>query len=342
MFCVECGREGPLYDGLCAECFLKKNRFTEIDDHLDLMRCSHCSAFLVGGEWKDFEELEQAASELAVGSMRVRRDASLGEVELTVTPLDRNNLRVEIGVEVLFQDLSKLEDLSTTVRVKRTSCPRCSKMMGSYFESIIQVRSRDRKMDPEEKEEVLRAIEEGVERVASANRDLFISKVEELHGGFDVYLSSNSLGRSITKELAAMYAAETKESSSLVGKREGKDVYRITFLVRLPAYRIHDIVSYHGRIYWVEGISAQSTRLRGLSDHSSVTFSNDDLKAAKVRGREEDIMEAVLVSQTDQEVQLLHPMNYATVEVKKPPGYSAMDDVVSVFCFEEELYLVPE
>ena len=340
-FCVECGKEGPVYEGLCPECFLNRNRFTEIDDHLDLMCCGHCSDCLVSGSWRKFQDLEEAAAEMAVHSMKVRKDAHLGKVEVSVNTLDANNLEVVISVEVTFRDLSKWEELETTVRVKGTSCPRCSKIMGSYFESIIQVRSRDRKMEQGEKEEVLGEIEDRVERAAVDNRDLFISKIEELHGGFDVYLSSNSLGRSIAKELVAMYGAETKESSSLVGKKEGKDVYRITFLVRLPAYRLHDIIAHEGEMYIVDGISSMSTRLRKLSDHSPVTIQNQDLEKARVRGRENDLMDAVVVSETETEVQVMHPITYMTFELRKPPGLS-IGDSVRVFSYEGELYLVPE
>jgi len=341
MFCVECGREGPLYEGLCAECFLTRNRFTEIDEHLNLMRCGHCSDYLVQGQWMKFDDVEAAAVEFATSSMNVRSDSSLGGVEVAVDRLDGNNLRVHITAEAKFMDLSKREELTTTVRVKGTSCPRCSKIMGSYFESILQVRSRERSMGREEKVGVLEEIEDRVEREAIDNRDLFISRVDELHGGFDVYLSSNSLGRAIARQLTAMHGAEMKESSSLVGKREGKDVYRITFLVRLPAYRLSDIISHEDGLFLVDAISSTSTRLRGLADHVPLVAHNKDLKKARVRGRERDVMDAVVVSETEEELQVLHPVTYMTVELRKPAGFSVSGGSVRVFSHEGELYLVP-
>lgn len=341
MFCVECGKEGKTYDSLCAQCFLSRNRFTEIDDHIDLTRCSHCLEFLIDGDWASFNTMEEAVADIAVRSIKVRDRASVESIEVDVRPLDRNNYEAAMGVVVEVEDLKKAENLVATIRVKGASCPKCSKIMGSYFESIIQVRTRDRSMSDEEKDAILSEIEEIVERASEDNRDLFISRLEELHGGFDVYLSSNNLGRSISRELAAAHGAETKESSSLVGKKEGKDVYRITFLVRLPAYRLHDVISYEGEMYFVEAVSSGSTRLRDLIRHQQLTLPNSDLEKAKVRARESDILEAVVVSESEGELQVLHPITYRTVEVKRPLGFRTQGDTVRVFSHEGELYLIP-
>ena len=244
-------------------------------------------------------------------------------------------------ITLKMKDLIKTENLVTIVRVKGASCPKCSKIKGSYFESILQVRCRDRSLDRGVKELILEQIEDMVERAAFENRDLFISKIEELHGGFDVYLSSNNLGRMISKELAAAYGAETKESSSLVGKKDGKDVYRITFLVRLPAYQLQDIISLDGELHLVEGISPTNTRLRKLSDHQHMTMQNRDLDNVRVKGTESDILEAVIVSESANEIQVMHPITYGTVELKKPKDFQVKGDAVKVFSHDGELFLVP-
>ncbi|HUV25219.1 MAG TPA: NMD3-related protein [Methanomassiliicoccales archaeon] len=341
MFCVECGKEGATYESLCAQCFLSRNRFTEIDEYIDLTRCAHCLEFLIDGRWKRFQSIEDAAAEVAVRSINVRRGSEIKSVEVAVDPLDSSNFRVSIEMTLQMEDLIKTEHLVTTVRVKGASCPKCSKIKGSYFESILQVRCRDRSLRREEKESILEQIEDMVERAASENRELFISKVEELHGGLDVYLSSNNLGRSLSKELAAAYGAETKESSSLIGQKDGREMYRITFLVRLPAYQLHDIISLDGVLHQVEGISSTNTRLRKLSDHQHVTMQNHDLENVRVKGTESDIMEAVIVSESEDEIQVMHPITYGIVELRKPKDFQVEGDAVKVFSHDGELFLVP-
>jgi nonsense-mediated mRNA decay protein 3 len=341
MFCVECGKEGATYESLCAQCFLSRNRFTEIAEHIDLTRCAHCLEFIIDGKWRPFGSVEDAAADIAVRSVKVRSGSIIKSVEVVVNPLDRSNFEVSMEMTLQMEDLVKTENLVTIVRVKGASCPKCSKIKGSYFESILQVRCRDRSLDRGDKERILEQIEDMVERAAFENRDLFISKIEELHGGFDVYLSSNNLGRSLSKELAAEYGAETKESSSLVGKKDGKDVYRITFLVRLPAYQLHDIISLDGKLHLVEGISSTNTRLRKLSDHQHVTIQNRDLENVRVKGRESNIMEAVIVSESAGEIQVMHPITYGTVELRKPMDFEVKGDAVKVFSLDGELFLIP-
>lgn len=338
MFCVECGREGEVYDGLCAACFLERNRFTRMPTKIDLRQCAHCLEFMIGGGWRPFDSLEEAAIRAALDGIEVRADASLGEVKVDVLPEDGSNLRVSIDAEVWARGLVKHETLQTTVRVKRTSCPRCSKIKGSYFESIIQVRARDRAMDREEKLEVLEEVERRVS--ASGDRDQFISKVEELHGGFDVYLSSTSLGGRLIRELTALYGAERKESSSLVGVKQGKEVYRVTHLLRLPAYRQGDIVLFRSAPHLVEAIASNRTRLLRLHDHLRLSVDNKDLHDSRVIGHPSDVREAVVVSEGREELQVLHPVTYLTVEVRRPGGME-VGETVRVFLHDGELFMLP-
>src|SRR2546428_11772704 len=51
MFCVECGAEGPTYQGLCARCFPKRHPVLRPPDLLDLERCTSCGSFRVGSGW---------------------------------------------------------------------------------------------------------------------------------------------------------------------------------------------------------------------------------------------------------------------------------------------------
>jgi len=340
MFCVECGEEGPTYEGLCARCFLKKNQLTQVPEVVDLPHCAHCREFLIEGRWRAFESTEKAVSRAV--PVKTRKDARIIDLTVRAIPQDRSNYLVEMEVTVRVHDLEKTETHTTLVRVKETSCPRCSKIKGSYFESILQVRSRDRDLGQEEMNGLMDYIGQRVDSEAQESRENFISRVEERHGGFDVYLSSNSLGRALAREIATMHGAEFKESSSLVGKKEGKDVYRVTFLVRLPSYRLGDIISHESKLYMIEGISATSTRARELRSHRQCTFDNSDLEGVRVQGSEGDAMEAVVVSETEEELQLMHPVTFLTLELRKPKDFPYQMGVVRVFSHEDELYLLPE
>lgn len=341
MFCVRCGREGPTYESLCADCFLRLNRFTSAPEHVDLPECAHCGEYLIEGKWLTFPAVEDAAEQAAVRSIVIGKGARLERAEVAVRREDGKNFAVHIDAELLYADLKAREEQDTTVRVKGAVCQRCSKMKGSYYESILQVRSRGRKLDEDEKEAILGEVESRVEAAARRSRDAFISKVEEVHGGLDVYLSSNMLGKSLSRELADEYGAEVKESSSLLGQKDGKEVFRVTYLVRLPSYRIGDVIVTADRPYLICRIGSKGTRLVDLQTHDQMNVHNVDLREATVVGSSKDALDAVVLTETDKEIQMMDPRNFKPVEVKKAAAFRRRGDTVKVFLYGGELLLLP-
>src|SRR5437879_11939730 len=51
MFCVECGADGPVYEGLCANCFRKRYPVVKPVEFLDLARCESCGSFRLRSGW---------------------------------------------------------------------------------------------------------------------------------------------------------------------------------------------------------------------------------------------------------------------------------------------------
>jgi nonsense-mediated mRNA decay protein 3 len=341
MFCVRCGREGSTYESLCVECFLENTRFTSAPDHVDMQHCSYCGDFLIENKWVKHSSVEDAAREAALRSIEVRKDASIVRAKADVEQADKNNYRVLMRPFIEYSDLTAEEELETTVRIKGAICPRCSKIVGNYYESIIQVRGRGRKLSERQKERYLEEIDRRVEAAKEENREMFVSKVEEVPGGLDFYLSSISLGKAISKELADRAGAEVKESSTLVTQKEGRDVYRVTYLVRLPSYMRGEVIMHKDVPHIVAQIAASTTKLINLKTHEPVNVSNADLYEAKVLGRREDILDAVVLTDSKREVQVMNPRTYATVEVRKPSGYAVKGETVRVFVHEDELFLIP-
>lgn len=341
MFCVRCGKEGPTYESLCQECFLANNRFTKVMEHVDLFRCYHCQEYQWHNKWQRWS-LDEAVREVAKRSLEVRKGSELLKVQTEVNAADEKNFHVHMIAEVEHGDLDIREENRTTVRLKNTVCPRCSKIMGSYYESIIQVRGRDRKLTDQQKQQILDELQGRVMEAQEENREMFISKVEEVPGGFDAFLSAISMGRSVSKELADRYGAEVKESSTLVTQKEGKDVYRVTYLVRLPSYLRAEVILYKDMPHQVASITSTTTKLINLKNHEPINVPNSELREAKVIGKHDDILEAVILTEGPRELQLLHPKSYKTADIKKPQTFHTAGDTVHIFLFEEEMYLLPK
>ncbi|MCG7844695.1 MAG: hypothetical protein MIO90_04615 [Methanomassiliicoccales archaeon] len=343
-FCVKCGAEGPTYRSLCESCFLEGKTFASLPDHVDVFQCVHCDDYLLDRKWVTVgsrSEVAERGTELAVN---IEKDVQAVSVGVHAEKIDDANYKVGMTIGLEVEGLAVDEALSTIVRFKNTSCPRCNKLMGNYYEGTLQVRTRDRKMPESLQEEILDRITKLIEEHTKDNRELFVSKVNRLtttHGGVDVILSSSVVGRTIAHHIADQYAAEVKETAKLVTQKEGKDMYRVTFLVRLPAYRFGDIVMYEKKIYLVGALRSNSTKLTDMKTGQGFTGSNSDMIQAKVIGRREDLLEAIIVNETEREVQVMHPTNFKVFELKKPPKFVRKGDTVKVFQYNDVFYLLP-
>lgn len=340
MFCVKCGKEGKTYESLCSECYLKSNRFTTCPEVYDLIFCAHCGEYQVDKTWVQFSSEEEAVKEFAIGNVMLRQDATLDAVECSATRLDDKHYSVDILAYLLHEDLEVVEKCSTTIRMRRGVCDRCNKIQGSYFESIVQVRPSARRFSKKEQGEILSRVMRYVEGVSKNNRDAFVSKVVEVHGGFDLYVSTLAFGKMIARDLISTYGAESKESSSLQGQKDGKNIYRVTYLVRLPPYHIRDIIELNKKLYIVASTGPQTAKLRNIKNNESKTVVNADLRDVKVVGTKEDFMDAVVLTETDREFQIMHPLSYETVEIRKPRNFQRTGDTIKVFSYEGELYFI--
>ncbi|TFG55883.1 MAG: hypothetical protein E4H30_06075 [Methanomassiliicoccus sp.] len=343
-FCVKCGADGPTYRSLCESCFMEGKVFTVLPDHVDVFNCGHCDDYLLDGKWatvKTKEEVSERATELA---LKVIKDAQVLNVALHAEKIDEANYQVNMTIGLSIEGLEVDEGRKTIVRFKNTSCPRCNKLMGNYYEGTLQVRTRDRKMPEDLREEIMDRILKMMDEHMKDNRELFISKITRLttsQGGIDVILSSSVVGRTMAHHLADQYAAEVKETAKLVTQKQGKDLYRVTFVVRLPAYRFGDLVEYEKKLYLVGALRSNTTKLTNMKTTQGVMVSNSDMISAKVVGRKEDLIEAVILTETDREVQVMHPTSFKVFDLKKPPKFERKGDTVKVFQYNEEFYLLP-
>ncbi len=246
MFCVECGAEGPVYQGVCASCFARKHALVEPPPNLDVPRCSRCGAFRFRGGWSRVD-LDLAIPQL----LRERVEVLPPFEHVTFTHVareeDATNYLVTVKAAGRFEDLRQVQDFHVRLRIKPSVCDTCAKQDGRYFEGILQVRADARDLTPQEMRAVRTLVLARVERGRDEGGD-FVSRTDEIHGGLDFYVSTNALGTRLAKEVADAFGGVTSASPKLYGQRQGKELYRVTTLVRLPAYRVGEVVRHKDRI----------------------------------------------------------------------------------------------
>ena len=232
MFCVECGREGPTLDGLCGSCFRKRNPLLQPPEAVDAVVCGDCGKVETGSGWARID-LEAAIPVLLRAQIPVHPRAT----RVTFTHVSRRegeqNLGLAVKAAAWVEGLELVESFHTRLRVKRGLCPTCNRRHSKYYEGILQVRADSRPLTAAERDRLVAFVEAEVARRSAKGEELFISRIEDVRGGADVYLSSNSTARTIARALADEFRGTVGASPKLHGRRKGKDLYRVTYLVRI-------------------------------------------------------------------------------------------------------------
>ena len=339
-FCVKCGIDcEDTINGLCMECFLNGRDLMKLPHHVDLQRCTNCEEYFLRDRWQPMSESD-AVEEAAISGISLIAESELISVGVRADMQDERSYQATILADIGINGRITEAEGKTLVRLKNTVCKRCSRQLGNYYEATLQIRSGDKGLTDELRDETVRRVRDSVELQAKTNRGLFITKVQEVRGGVDIQLSSTSLARSLTKDLIDAYGAESQESASLVGQTpDGQDMYRLTFLVRLPAYHIGDVLEMNGRPHILSGLNKTGGRLTSLIDYRDTSARKNEIQSMKILVKNSDRKDAVVLTNSGSEIQVMHPTNYSAVDLRIPEG-AEIGETVQVVQIEETLYYV--
>jgi len=341
MFCVECGSEGELHKGLCRQCFIEKNILVTLPKNIDVLMCPHCGSRQKGKGWvqSDFENIELVVKEVISENAKTHDEVEDFNISVNLNLEDENNILVNVVSEAEVGEWKGAEEHAVRFRIKPQVCPECSRQQGGYWEAKVQLRGADKGLNLEEEERAMDIVD-SLFASKEKDRGAFLTKVERMHGGLDFYIGSNSMGKLVSKELASAFGGSVKESHKLVGRKDGKDVYRKTYSVRMSQFKTEDFVRIDEQVFQVKKISSDSALLRALESGKDFWFHYPDLDRAKIIGGNELIKDMVVVSRSEGEIQVLDPDNLKTIEVLLPPGYDASSESVRVMKCEAGYFLV--
>ena len=341
MFCVVCGRETPdeeLRGGECPSCYLEKNVPVSVRDHVDVEVCVHCNARRRGEVWiEGHGSLEPVVDDAVREAVLFAKVVDRPRSRVEVVAEDERNFTVNILASGVAEGVPFELPLKTRSRVKNGTCVRCSRVQGGYYEAIVQVRATKRGIEKEEMRQLKQLASRFIERiVADGDRSAFVLRDEEIDRGIDIYMGTTNSGRMLAKQISNEFGGRTSEHPKTVGQKDGLDLIRMTFAVKLPEYRAGDIVVLDDEVFRVSSIGAKTVQLT-------------ELKSAKLRHVErvamdrayvlspKDAREAVVVSATATELQLLDPWSYETVTVLRPADLGDVDATVDVLKHDGEL-----
>ncbi len=343
LFCPKCGKEAAIfYDNVCAQCFIGNKKLIEAPDVVYSRICPTCGSVLRKGKWISRESENETIIECVKDNLEINRDATSLELVLSPAKIDYSRYRVHIDAKASISGAHIEAERDVEVRINWETCGTCSRISGGYFEGIVQVRA-DKRIPTVEELERCREIASDVAARAQEKGDrlAFIAKTEELDEGVDLYVGSSRLGKQICRTIIESFGGKFSESPKLVGQKNGEDLYRITYSLRLPEFMRGDIVAVDGRAIEIQSCGKH---VSGIDIETGKRFieSFGNILEVKKLGRREDAVPAVLVSDEGKTIQVMDPETYETVTIMRPQFLSAEPgNEVKVIKTSMRLYVLP-
>ncbi len=319
LFCPRCGKDTDVfYDNVCRQCFIGDKKLIECPEVIPAKICPTCGSVFLRGKWLKKEDESEAIADCVKAAVKLERNAQ--NIELVISPkrLDysRYDVHIEAKAEIKGAKLEASQDAEA--RISWETCDTCSRISGGYFEGIVQIRA-DKRLPIRDELEKCGEIAEGVAAKAQDKGDrlAFIPKTVEVEEGLDIYVGSIKLGKQICRAITDILGGRFSESPKLVGQKNGEDLYRITFALRLPEFVRGDIVSADGKVIEVQSCGKHVSGIDLETGRRFIENFNSLLQVKKL-GRRQDAFSAVLVSDEGKTIQVMDPETYETVTIKRP------------------------
>ena len=341
MFCVECGSEEPIFrDGVCRKCYLKTHTFTKGPEEINLPICAHCSSYKYKNTWTS-ELFGEVIRRVIRNTFQISRE--LRDIDITTECKDvKENMSCKVFISGFLDDAEINEEHNLFVRLDKTVCDVCSKRFGGYHEAIIQIRAENRDLKKDELEQIGIFVENLVEDLrAKGNRALFITDIGKEHGGLDFYISEKGAGLVIAKAIKNQYGGAIKQSSKNIGMKDSKQQYRITYLIRLPSFVKGDFLKIDNSFFYVISVYGNKVKMINLKNWEESTNDIKIIHKLKKVGGKELIKDMILISQTNDEIQVMDPKNYEITIIKKPKAISLESDNVQVIKINDQFFIFP-
>jgi len=231
-FCPKCGTQtDELFDSLCEDCFKRDIKLIE-PTGISVSICRTCGCYFKGDERTSIEAVVENTIRKEIG----KKYGCDSEVEIKDIKTGDKRVHVVLIAKAALRGVQLTENGEVEVVLKRESCERCNRIAGGYYAGIVQIRADDRIPTDEEL-----AIAEKIAHSSLIEPD-FISKEMLLKEGLDIYVSSMECGRRISNAIVRRFGGSYSKSQKLYGRKDGRNVYRISFSVRMPGFRVGDVL----------------------------------------------------------------------------------------------------
>jgi nonsense-mediated mRNA decay protein 3 len=284
--------------------------------------CSVCGSRQVKSRWQlpDSRSVEELAHQAAIDALCLHKELAEPQIELDLRKVGATRYLAKINIEGIFRGQSISEQCEIPVRIKLMACDRCSRMAGKYFQSTVQLRGNAvRSMTEWEIEECKKTAQDMADSGYHGGDHLsFIQEMKVVKGGLDIILGSTQLGRRMARAFVERFGGKLLETAKLVGKKDSRNVYRSTLLIRFPRLKRGDIVSFRGSLFSVAGFDGKATLISSLREGRRSSMNEENSETVPILGNRVDALAATVISKDDDVLEIMDPETYRAAFAARP------------------------
>jgi nonsense-mediated mRNA decay protein 3 len=291
-------------------------------NQVEVVICSTCNSQQINGKWQlpGTLPLQDLAAQAAADSIWTHREMIQPQIDVDLKAVGATRYLARIDIRGNFRGRSSIVQCEIPVRIKKVACERCSRMAGKYFEYTVQLRGRpERAINRREIEEAKKMARDMADSAYRGGDQLsFIQEIKEVKGGLDIILGSTQLGRRMAKAFVERFGGRLLETAKLVGRKDNRDVYRTTLLVRFPRLKRGDIVSSRGVLSVVSGFDGKTTLITSLPEGRRSSMSQEISEMAQILGNKADALSATVISVDDDVLEIMDPETFQSALAARP------------------------
>ena len=264
--CPKCG--GPsTTGGVCGKCRAGDVDWFHCDGRVILTRCPGCNSMRDKNGWSDCERSrEDLEYDAALSAIHLYGDLKKPEINIKLEENSKNRSFAHISITGELYREKVAAVCTVEILWQYDSCDRCSRYHGNYWQGVVQLRAEGRKATPDEQERAKRIAYLAEEELQLQGERLsFITRMEEGREGLDIIVGTQTLGEQISRDITRKMGGRFSLHSTLVGEKEGKKLFRITYAVRLPRYTKGDIIHIRGTYGEILGAEGKTISYLDLS-----------------------------------------------------------------------------
>jgi len=312
-FCPKCGNPSET-GGLCSECRIGSTPWFTCDKRVQSTSCPSCGAIKVVNTWTDSAaERADLGQEMAKSAVHFHTDVKKPTIDVTIRDLTVNRSRATLVIRGLLYKKPVEGGCTVEILWHKEQCDRCNRISGSYYEGVVQVRAEGRTPSTFEIQTAASIAQQIEDTLQSGGERLsFISDMNEIHDGLDIIIGSQHIGLLISQGIVAQLGGRYTTHPKLVGEKNGRQLFRVTYSVRLPRFQKNDVIRIGNRYYEILRVESHHLQAIDLRDGAAKSVREDDIE--KIIGNSRNAEQGLVVFADGKNMGILDPHSSLTRE----------------------------